>query len=185
MFDADIKLFDLNFPTRESKGNALVINGCNAFIKKNGNKEVYSELEEMSYVYLNCNDYDQKMEMEFCFCNNQDNLYPRFWARCFAIRTDIGMTYKINGMRNTKPGYSKVNMYNQMTIGVGIFIDEEVYENLINANIIVIEGNIAIGKKTNIYKISIKLEKKNNEFKVVHANTFKTYLIRNIDSLCH
>lgn len=116
---------------------------------------------------------------------NQENLYPRFWARCFAIRTDNGTTCKINGMHNENPSYSKINMHNQMTLGVGVFIDEEVYENLINANIIVIEGAIAIEKKTNIYLVSIKLEKQNGEFKVVYANTFKDISRRNIDWLCH
>ncbi len=95
------------------------------------------------------------------------------------------MTYKINGLRNEKTSYSKINMHNQMALGVGMFIDEGLYNKLINANIIVIEGAIAIEKKTNIYLVSIKLEKQNGEFKVVYANMFKDISRRNIDWLCH
>ena len=186
MFDADIKLFDVHFPTNEVRENALVLNGCNAYLKKNyDSNDVYSELEEMSYAYLNFNNYDQRIEVEFCFFNNQDEPYQKFWAKCYAFRTDKGLRHKVNGIQSVSPSFTKVSMNNEIVLGIGLYINEETYTALLEANAIVIEGAIALGKKTNVYYLSVKLQKDNNEFKIIYANTFKQMDKRSIDSLCH
>lgn len=186
MLDADIKLFDVHFPTNEVRKNALVLNGCNAILKKDDeNREVYSEIEEMGYVYLNSKDYAQKLEVEFCFFNNQENPYQKFWARCYAVRTENGLIRKVNGMSCVYNGLTKVSMNNEIVLGICLYIDDSTYKALLEASVIVIEGALALGKKTNIYYISVKLQKVKNEFKIVYANTFKDDTRRNIASLCH
>ena len=62
---------------------------------------------------------------------------------------------------------------------------KSLYESLLDANAIVIEGAIAIGKKSNVYMLSVKLEKKDDRFEIVYANTFKESGKRNINNFWH
>ena len=115
MLDTEIKLFTVSLPNREVKNNALVMTGCNAYIRNFSDKEsmLYSELEELSYSYLNKNDFENyRLEIDFCFENNLITPYHWFYAGCFSIRTDNGLIIKLNG-NATKKCLSKINMENK------------------------------------------------------------------------
>lgn len=187
MFDICEKLFELNFPKNEMPvTQAIVIAGCNAYMGDCvGDKKVYSEWEEKSYAYLNKNDYHGKVvEIEICLNSLSDYIYSEFYARCFAIRTDNGIGIKVNGPRNKKC-ITKMNMYNQIVLGVGLFLSDHDYELLLKADRILIEGWIALKRKSNTYGIAVQLERKNADFEVQFANTYKSKGVRDINILAH
>ncbi len=179
MLDNDITLFDLHIDSNgETTNPALVIKGCNAVIcnDRYGSQAIYSELEESSLVYLNKNDYKGNalvLEIEICFSNNQRTPYHWFWARCFSIRTDNGLVIKVNGEKHDK-AQSKINKDSMMVLGIGLFIsNEQEYETLLNCNILLIEGFVALDRATNTYGVAIKLQRKKGEWEIIFANTFR------------
>ena len=188
MLDANIKLFEFQLPSVQSKlRSAMIVGGCNAYV---GNYIVseyrgYSEWEQNNYAYLNCNDYNGKvLEIEICLQSNEQNIYRAFYARCFSIRIDNQFTIKIDGLKHNKY-YTKMNMNNQVVMGVGMFLTDEEYELLLKANLILIEGFFAIQKPRNTYGIAIQLEKKERGFEPRFANTYKVKGIGNINNLAH
>ena len=188
MLNAEIKLFDVNLPAIQLNSSvAMIVAGCNAYV---GNyiaseKRVYSEWEENNYAYLNCNDYNGKVfELEICLQSNNQNIYSEFYARCFSIRTDNDLNIKINGLKNNKY-YAKMNMANQAVIGIGLFLPDEEYCLLLEANLILIEGFFALKKPRNTYGIAIQLEKIEDNFDMKFANTYKVKKTGNINNLVH
>ena len=187
MLDPNITLFNTNFPRNEMPDTqAAIIVGCNAYVGEClGNKNVYSEWEENNFAYLNKNGYHGKViEIEICLKSIPQYIYSEFYARCFAIRTNNGIRIKINGPRKGK-NITKMNMHNQIVLGVGLFLSDQDYDLLLNADKILIEGCIALKKKSNTYGIVIQLERKNTNFEVQFANTYKLKRMGNIDSLAH
>ena len=170
-----VTVFEVHMPWQEGKNESLVLIGCNAYLKSGEWEEtdVYSEMEELSYSYLNSNDtMGRKLEIELCFSNNQKNAYQCFWANCFSIRTDSGLVLKLC-KRHWDKAYSKVNMNNEMVLGVGCFIEKNVYEKMLNAKNIVIEGCVALEKYSNTYGVSVQLKKEENDYKLKYANTYR------------
>ena len=188
MLNANIKLFEVNLPAIQIKSSvAMIVAGCNAYV---GNyiaseKRGYSEWEENNYAYLNCNDYNGKVfEIEICLQSNEQNIYSEFYIRCFSIRTDNGLNIKVNGLKNNKY-YTKMNMINQAVMGIGLFLKDEEYSLLLEANLILIEGFFALKRLRNIYGIAIQLEKNEDKFNLRFANTYKVKRIGNINHLAH
>lgn len=62
--------------------------------------------------------------------------------------------------------------------------DEE-YCLLLEVNLILIEGFFALKKPRNTYGIAIQLEKKEDDFKLRFANTYKVKKTGNINNLVH
>lgn len=190
MLNTQITLFEINLPNiqmAEKNTSAMVVRGCNAYIGEMsaGNVEVYSEFEELNYAYLNKNDYNGKVfELEVCLQSSKEYVYSGFYARCFSIRCDNGLRIKLNGLKNDKC-YTKVNMNNQIVMGIGFFLSDEAYEMLQAAEIILIEGFFALEKVVNTYGIAIKLEKKKNKYKVRFANTYRLNKKEDINGLAH
>lgn len=187
MLDIHNTLFKLNFSKIEMPvTQSIVIAGCNAYLGEClGDKKVYSEWEENNYAYLNRNDHHGKViEIEICLNSIPNYIYSEFYARCFAIRTDNGITIKINGPQKDKY-IAKMNMYNQMVLGFGLFLSDQEYELLSNAEKILIEGCVALKRKNNTYGIAIQIERKNNNFEVQFANTYKMKRMGDINSLAH
>ncbi|MBR6627075.1 MAG: hypothetical protein IKL04_03745 [Lachnospiraceae bacterium] len=188
MLDSNITLFDFQLPAMQANAtSAMVVGGCNAYVGNyiESKKRGYSELEENNYAYLNSNDYSGKVfEIEICLQSNDQNIYSEFYARCFSVRTDNNLCIKINGWLNDKH-YTKMNMNNQVVMGLGIFLKDEEYGRLLEANLILIEGFFAMRKPTNTYGIAIQLEKKDDAFKPRYANTYKMKQIKNINNLAH
>lgn len=170
-----VTVFEVHMPWKETKSESLVLMGCNAYLKSADREEieVYSEMEELSYSYLNKSDTaGRRLEIEFCFNNNQKDAYQCFWANCFSIRADNGLLYKKCNCYCDR-AYSKVNMHNEMVLGVGCFVNKDVYEKVLNAKNIVIEGCVALGKYTNTYGVSVQLGKEENGYRIKYANTYK------------
>lgn len=172
MLDTEIKFFEVQLPSKQVKNEALVFNGCNAYIKDS--KTIYSEFEELNFCYLNANDYNaNSLEIEFCFENCLDQPYHWFYANCFSIRTDNNAIIKLDSS-NLSKALSKVNMKNQMVLGVGVFFrKKEEYQLVKKCNSILIEGFLALDKYNNTYALSCKLERENGTWNVIYGNTFK------------
>lgn len=176
MFNFHSTLFSISLPNKEVKNNALVMTGCNAYIQNFSDIEhtVYSEFEELNYSYLNKNDYESyRLEIEFCFENSLDSPYHWFYAGCFSIRTDNGVKIKLNGNPSEKC-LTKINMENKMVLGIGLFFkSNEEYTKILNSEVILIEGFIALDEYNNTFGISSKIIKDQNKWKIVFANTYK------------
>ena len=176
MLDSQIVFFQIALPNKEVKNKALVMTGCNAYIQNftNVGDTVYSEFEELNYSYLNKNDYESyRLEIEFCFENSLDSPYHWFYAGCFSIRTDNGVKIKLNGNPSEKC-LTKISIENKMVLGIGLFFKtNEEYRNILNSEVILIEGFVALDEYNNTFGISSKIIKDGNEWKIVFANTYK------------
>lgn len=185
MLDANMTLFEFHLSNKDVKSNALVLNGCVANLNTKSDAQIYSELEELNCVSLNSNDYEKYLRIEFCFCDNYHDMYQKFWARCFTIRTDNGVRLKINGKKFMGYTVTKVNKQGEMVLSIGIYLDESIYSALLEANMILVEGFIALKNKYNIYGIATQLMREENGFKVLFANTYKLSKLENIEKFCH
>lgn len=185
MLDTNVKLFEFHLPKQDVKSNALVLSGCVANLHQKAEHAIYSELEQWSHVLLNSNDYDKSIQIDFCFCNNYHNMYQKFWARCFSIRTDNGVLYKINGKRTRWNTVTKVNREGEMVLGIKIYLEEGVYNALMEANVILVEGFVALKHKYNTYGIATQLLKRDNKFEVLFADTYKYKRFDNINNFYH
>lgn len=176
MLDTTVKLFNVSLPTKEVKNTALVMAGCNAYIRDMIDKDsiVYSEMEEMSFSYLNSNDYETfSMEIELCFENNLFKPYHCFFAGCFSIKTDNDLRIKLDGHPKEKY-YSKVNKNNQMVIGIGLYFrSQKEYEIMLESKVILIEGFIALDSYDNTFQVSCKLKKQDVNWDILFANTYQ------------
>lgn len=188
MFNADIKLFEIQLPKIEFSGLAtMIVTGCNAYIGELGAGEhrLYSELEQNNFAYLNCNDYNGKVfELEVCLQGKEKNMYANFYARCFSIRTDNGLRIKKNGPQNNKR-FSKVNMKGEVVVGIGWYLTDREYNALLSAEEILIEGFISINKVKNTYGLAVQLEKRDSEYEIKFANTYRLGKAENINEFVH
>ncbi len=176
MLDAknSITLFSVNTGKEQTNSNALVMCGCDAIIKSTNEAEVYSEFEEASYYYFNSNIDSNQLKIEFCFANNQKKSYQRFYVGCFSIRTDTGIVIKVNRNETYKQKkHVKININNELVIGISIFLESKEIGALKNAKIILIEGWIALDNKNNCYGISAKISKQGNQFVLERGNTYR------------
>ena len=90
----DITLFNLSTPSiQTTKTKSLVMSGCRASIS---DEVLYSELEELNFCTLNDNSGFGRLDIELIFENTFTNPYFRFWGQCLSIRTDNGLTLKVN-----------------------------------------------------------------------------------------
>jgi hypothetical protein len=184
MLENSITIFSIQLPNKEVKNKALVISGCNAILTDE--KTVYTELDELNFSNLNINDYGLwTLNIEFSFVNNFDDPYFEFYAGCFAIRTDTGLCIKKNGYPHLKC-FSKINKDNKVSVGILYYFKSEEEKNKIeNCNMFCIEGNIAIGKKSNVYGIMCRLSRTDEVWQVIDANTYRTHKGTSIGSLVH
>lgn len=184
MLDNTITLFSVQLPEASVKNKALVLTGSSAVFYSNN--DVYSELDDLNFSYLNNNDYGMGyMDIEFKFENNFDDPYFKFYTGCFSIRTDNGVTIKLNGFPN-RENYSKINKDNKVVVGIHYyFSSEEEINNFKNCNMFCAEGFIAINKKENVYGVMCKLSKNKEKWCVIDSNTYKIYEHQNICNLFH
>lgn len=184
MLDNSIQLFSVQLPEVSVKNKALVLTGSSAVFSTDNN--VYSEIDDLNFSYLNSNDYGfGYMDIEFKFENNFDNPYFKFYISCFSIRTDNGVTIKLNGSPN-KESYSKINKDNKVVVGIHYYFrTEKETNNFKNCNMFCAEGFIAIEKKDNVYGVMCKLSKSEEKWDVIDSNTYKIYEHQNIGGLVH
>lgn len=99
--------------------------------------------------------------------------YHWFYAGCFSIRTNNRVKIKLVGNPSEKY-LAKINKENKMVLGIGLFFKtNEEYEKMLNSDIILIEGFIALDEYNNTFGISSKIIKDENKWKIVFANTYK------------
>lgn len=187
MLEGKITLFEIALPKFETNNiiNAQIISGCNAYIGQYISEDysVHSELEEESYAYLNSNYRGKALVIDLCLSANKDNIYKDFYVRCVSVRSDNGFLIKIDGPKNEKYN-SRINMQGDSVIGIGLFLNDEQYESLSEANRIGIEGAFALGKKTNVYGFNINVSRTEEGYDLQTANTYKLKG-RNINHLAH
>ncbi|WP_410496588.1 hypothetical protein QTL86_04140 [Cellulosilyticum sp. ST5] len=150
--------------------NCLVLRECKAKLFNSDNP--YSELDESTFSLLNYNDYGYGwMNIEFCFDMVEMYAYAPFYAGCFAIRTNNGITSKLNGHPKSKCA-SKINCNNQIVVGITYYFrDEEERTKILSASKIAIEGNIAFKKKKPVYGVLCFLAKKEDGWHMEESNT--------------
>lgn len=164
--------------------NCLVLRECKAKLFNTDNP--YSELDEFTFSLLNYNDYGHGwMNIEFCFDMVEMYAYAPFYAGCFAIRTNNGVTCKINGHAKEKCA-SKINGNNQIVIGVTYYFrDERERSGILSASKIAIEGNIALKKKRPVYGIVCLLDRENDKWEMKEANTLLRLERKKITAFIH
>ena len=187
MLDCKVTLFQLPMPnTRVEQDKAQIISGCNAylgqaFLSAHG---IYSELEQDSCAYLNCNDYNGKaIEIEICLKTNKENLYSYFCLRCVTLRTDKGLVIKKNGPINDKH-ITRINMNGESVIGMGVFLSDADFKHLSETQKIGFEGAFSLGKVNNTYGFNIIVSRNNGDYVIESANTYK-FRNRSINSMWH
>lgn len=186
MFDNTINLFNVQLPQLEVKNNALVLSGCNSNISTD--KKIYSELDELNFICLNSNNGYGYIEIELCFDNNLKNPYIPVFGRCFTIRTNNGVLIKLNGplYDRVERYFSKVSRENKFVIGICYFFSsEEEKESIIKCNYFCIEGFIALRKKRQVYGVMCRLNRIENDWKMIDANTSRISKYNHINSLYH
>lgn len=164
--------------------NCLVLRECKAKLFNEGTP--YSELDEITFSLLNYNDYGFGwMNIEFCFDMAEIYVYQPFYAACFAIRTNNGVTCKLNGHPKMKCA-SKINSNNQIVIGVTYYFCNQVEkEKILSASKVAIEGNIAFKKKTRVYGIVCFLVQEEGKWRMEEANTLLRLGRKNIVGYIH
>lgn len=191
MFDAPITIFNININAeKQNTANRLVIASCKAIMKS----KTYSELEDSNYAYLNNNDYNQGfVDFTVSFLDLYSNPYMQFYISCFSLRgfTETqSYTLKVNCPRPKNAlnaiYHTAINENGNLSIGLRYhFQNKEERDLLLNSKEISIEGNIALGRKSNIYDVLIRAIKENNEWKIENANTYRTHKHTSIYNLYH
>lgn len=186
MLDANIdRVFSIEAALPDkSKGSpkALLLRACNVYAFDNA--RIYSELEEQTFSALNRNNGCGVIDIEFVFENSiVSERYPKFYTKCFVIRTDEGNFIKPMKFSNS-PSSSKINQRGELVIGIRYFFrNESEMKNIIKCKNILVEGFIALGKSTNVFGIMCQLRMKNKHWKIVSAYTFKPHYAKNIKNL--
>ncbi|MBE5968451.1 MAG: hypothetical protein E7255_16105 [Lachnospiraceae bacterium] len=94
-----------------SENESLILSGCRVVLPE---KIEYSELDELSYYTLNCNDYDYgRMDIELNFENGFKDPYFKYYVQCVTIRADKKAICKIN--RNRSREVLKLNNFTKIT----------------------------------------------------------------------
>lgn len=196
MFDGKITIFDIqNLQVGKSeklRTERLVLDSCKAIIYD----KTYSEFDELSFANLNHNDYGfGYVEYEFGFKESFSNPYMRFYIACFALRMNLlGYPIKLNiiGHKKGEPkylypnNYTKVNKYGNMALGIRFFFRNEEEKNAIfHSEEICIEGNISLDSKRNVYDIMCRIVKKDDNWIMEDAYTYRSHPKSFIYSLIH
>ncbi len=192
MFDAIYSkpLINVNLPARTINQNkSLVLSGCQVIMSEG--VLPYSELDELSYYYLNNNDYNfGETKIELFFDNNFENPYLEFYIQCVSIRADNNTLCKINKNLSSKimkkTYHTKIKRDGKVALGVGYFFRTEKEKSyLINCKSFLIEGFLALNKKSNVYGFMCCVEKTENGWSLREGNTYRIYNNNSIDDLYH
>lgn len=185
----DTTLINVSIPVVSTKNSkALVLSGCRVVLSEN---IPYSELDELNYYSLNCNDYGHGgANIELNFENKFQNPYFKFFAQCIAIRTDREILCKINlnSMSNVSniSNYSKITKDGKLALGIYYYFrSQKEQEQLIKCHSFSIEGFIALKKKTNVYGFMCQIEQTNDGWQMIEGNTYQIYKHANITGLYH
>lgn len=184
MLDNKMILFEIQNEKSAATNKSLILSGCNAILFPE--KTVYSELDDLNFSFLNSNDYGFGcINVEFCFENNLKEPYVGFYSACFSIRTENEIVIKINGDPKAK-SFSKINKDNKFVLGISYYFRSEIErEKILNCNIFCIEGFVSLDTKTNIYGIMCRLMKKEGNWSIEDANTYRIYEKNIITNICH
>jgi len=187
MLDAKFVLFSFEAKNRQKVNKlpkALLLKTCRVYVFSQG--RVYSEFEEMSFDYLNNNNYGfGTVQIEFVFLNGvTDNPYPDFYTKCFVIRTDNDLIIKPMKTNNEKV-FSKVDEHGDLVIGISFFFSSEhEIERLENCNSLLVEGFISLEKPNNVYGIMCQLSKNSDStWSITSSYTYKPNYAKNIKNL--
>lgn len=183
MLDANIdKIFSIE-PSLNQKvekiSKSLLLRTCKIYMCDDARLD--SQFENMTFDMFNGNSGYGLLDIEFVFENNiVKDCYPRFYTKCFSIRTDTDvyikqMKYKSN------PNESKVDQNGDLVIGIRYFFDDEQQmEKIKECNNLLVEGFIALGKPNNVYGIMCQLRKGKRKWKILSAYTYKPKYADNI-----
>ena len=163
---------------------ALILETCRVYVFSQG--RVHSEFEELSFDYLNSNDFGfGTLQIEFEFVNGvTENPYPDFYTKCFKIRTDNDLTIKPIKIGNQK-SYSKVNEQGNLVIGISYyFTSESEIEKIGKCESLLVEGFISLDKPSNVYGVMCQLSKNSdNKWSITSSYTYKPSYAKNIKNL--
>ncbi len=166
----------------DNNSNALILRACNFYAF--GKNEICSELEILCFDELNQNNGFGAMDIEFVFKRNVvDEAYPKFYTKCFVLRTDTGKFIK--PMKRTNyPNCSKINQNGELVVGVRYFFhDEHDIDKIKKCNEMLIEMFIALGKQTNVFALKCDLVKTKDNWEITSAYTCKPMYAKNIKYL--
>lgn len=186
MLDANIdKVFAIEaiLPNKtESVHKVLMIRACRIYVFND--ERIYSEFDEQIFDALNDNVGCGMIDIEFVFENNiVRKAYPKFYTKCFVMRTDTRTIIKPMKFSN-EPAYSKINQNGELVVGIRhYFRNEEQVEKILNCNNLLVEGFIAFEKPTNVYGVMCQLHKGKKKWKITSAYTYKPRDARNIKYL--
>lgn len=166
----------------EEKNNSLLIRACKMYLFSKD--RVYSELDELTFDILNCNNGFGTIDVEFVFDSKVvSESYPMFYTKCFVIRTDTGGLIKPLKRRN-KPAYSKVDQNGNLVVGIRYcFGSDEEIEKILKCKNILIEGFIALRKPKNVFGVMCQMKKIVNSWEITEAYTYRHRYAKNIKYL--
>ena len=186
MLDAQIdKVFSIEatLPSKTDRvPKVLLLRACKITIFGEG--QIYSELDEQTFDALNPNSGCGTLDIEFVFDNNiVKEGYPRFYTKCFVMRTDTNESIKPMKSRNS-PNSSKINQNGELVIGVRYFFRDKIeIDKIKKCGELMIEGFIAIDKPTNVFGIMCQLRKEETGWEITSAYTYKPEYVKNIKNL--
>lgn len=187
MFDTNLITFTFEAKSKTKivkVEKALIMKSCRIYVFSQG--RIYSEFDEMSYSYLNNNDYGYgALQIELVFLNGiTSNPYPDFYTKCIVIRSDNGLVIKPMKMSN-EPSFSKVDEAGNLIVGISYYFrSEEEVDEIINSTSILVEGFISLEKHKNVYGVMCQVSKKESSvWEINSAYTYKPKYARNIRNL--
>lgn len=186
MFDPKVTLFSYSASipiTMRSENHALILKSCNIYAFSA--ERIFSELDELTFDTLNCNDYGcGSLDIEFVISNGMiREAYPDFYTKCMVIRTDTKCCIKPMKAGNAAH-YSKINQDGDLTIGIRYYFkNEKEILKIQNCTGLLIEGFIALGRPQNVFGIMCQLEKENDNWRIASSFTYKPKEAKNIKDL--
>ena len=186
MLDVNLsKLFSIEATLPEntnSLSKVLLLKACKVYIFDNG--RIYSEFEDQTFNMLNHNNGYGAMDIEFVIENNiVREGYPKFYTKCFVMRTDTYFFLKPMKFSNST-SCSKINQNGEIVIGIRYFFRSKTeIEKIINCKNLLVEGFIALGKSTNVFGLMCQLKKGKKSWKITSAYTYKPKYAKNIKCL--
>lgn len=190
MLDTSVTLINVNYnrtqPFKQTSG--LILSGCRVTLSGN---TTYSEIDELNFYDLNCNDYGfGRVDIELTFENIFSDPYFKFYISCVSIRSDGKTICKINRNHISKiflnDNYTKLTKDSKLALGLSYYFKSQEEQNLlVCCNSFCVEGFVAFKKKKNNYGFVVRVEKKDNIWTLVDGNTYRIYKNININSLCH
>ena len=177
MFSIEAKV-----PKAETKAvKALLIKACNVFVCSE--ERVYSEIEEQTLDVLNSNEGYGILDVEFVMDNITKVVYPKFYTKCFVIRTDTFFHIKPMKMSNN-PSESRINQHGELVIGIRYYFrDSKEAEKIVRCKNILVEGFIALDSPKNVYGVMCQLQKTESKWVLQNAYTYKPKYAKNIKYL--